>query len=126
MANAAARGYLRVVDRGGYLLTDKGHAAAHAIVQAAYDCMAKLAPLEPDRLECLAGLLRRLSLACAAAPEPPGTWDIAHSRKTDPGLDAAVVIRIDQYLTDLAAYREPTLTLHPGRALDSTDQPGTP
>ncbi len=106
MANAAARGYLRPVGRDGYLLTLKGHTTVHAVVQAAYDCMSGLVPLSPEKLERLADRLSRLVAACSAAADPPGTWCIAHSRKNDPGVNAPVVERIDQYLSDLAAFRD--------------------
>lgn len=106
MANAAARGYFRPVGKDGYLLTLKGHTAVHAVVQAAYDCMSGLVPLPPEKLERLADRLRRLVATCSAAADPPGTWCIAHSRKNDPGAMAPVVVRIDQSLSDLAAFRD--------------------
>jgi hypothetical protein len=106
MANAAARGFLRAVGQEGYLLTDKGRLATQMVVQAAYDWMADLAPMAQEKLERLASLLGRLVEACAAAPDPPGTWCIAHSLKVDPGTGAHVIVQIDQYLSDLAAYRD--------------------
>jgi len=45
-------------------------------------------------------------LAWLSAQEPPGKWCIVHSRRADPGDSASVVVRIDQYLSDLAAYRD--------------------
>jgi hypothetical protein len=43
--------------------------------------------------------------ACLVAPEPPEKWHLQLSRRTDPGEAAPIVARIDQYLTDLNAYR---------------------
>jgi hypothetical protein len=43
--------------------------------------------------------------ASLAAPEPPDKWHLQLSRRTDPGETAPIVARIDQYLTDLNAYR---------------------
>jgi hypothetical protein len=106
LSNAAAAGYLRCVDQYGYLLTVKGHQAVQVVLQAGYACMAQLTPMSIERMEELAGLLVRLVAACLATPEPPGTWCLAHSRKIDPGDGASAAARIDQYLSDLAAYRD--------------------
>lgn len=89
-----------------YRLTALGKQAAERIIGAAYAKMATLQPLPPTELEHLADLLLRLVKSCLIAPEPPGKWCITHSRRIDPGDDAPVVVRIDQYLSDLAAYRD--------------------
>lgn len=91
---------------GAYRLTPYGREAAVKIIQAAYDCMRQLQPLPATELEQLAGLLYRLVDACLKAPSPPGKWCIQLSRRLDTGEDAHVVIRIDQYLSDLSAYRD--------------------
>jgi hypothetical protein len=106
LANAAAGSYLRCVDQDGYVLTPKGRQAAQAVLQAAYGGMARLAPLEIEGLEELARLLLRLVEASLKTPEPPGRWCLAHSLKIDPGSGLPVVARIDQYLSDLSAYRD--------------------
>lgn len=108
LAMGAEKGFLAPAEEetGGYRLTEKGKQAAKQIIQAAYEKMAQLQPLPDEELERLAALLNRLVAACLEAPEPPGKWCIRHSRKTDPGATASLVIRIDQYLSDLAAYRD--------------------
>jgi len=103
---AAEAGFLLPVAEGEYQLTDRGRQAAQRVIEAAYARMAPLQPLPPDDLERLADLLGRLVRSCLAAPEPPGKWSISHSRRVDPGPDAPVVVRIDQALSDLAAYRD--------------------
>jgi DNA-binding MarR family transcriptional regulator len=108
LANAARQGLLALVAGTGneYRLTESGKRAAERVIGAAYAKMATLQPLPPTELERLADLLLRLVKSCLTAPEPPGKWCIHLSRRTDPGDHAAVVIRIDQYLSDLSAYRD--------------------
>lgn len=108
LAKAAEAGFLTLVDEAerAYRLTALGKQAAERVIGAAYAKMAELQPLPLAELERLAGLLWRVVMACLAAPEPPGKWCLAHSRRVDPGEHAPAVVRIDQYLSDLAAYRD--------------------
>lgn len=106
LAEAARLGMLRPVGSGEYFLTEAGRAAAKRIFQAAYDAMAVLQPLPSADLERLAGLLHRVVAAVQDAAEPPGKWSFRLSRAIDPGPDAVPLIWIDQYLTDLNAYRD--------------------
>ncbi|HEX6384696.1 MAG TPA: hypothetical protein VF177_08510 [Anaerolineae bacterium] len=106
LATLANRGMLAAGSENEYRLTGKGRETVQHIIEAAYTRMAGLEPMPLADLERLAALLRRLVEASVAAPEPPGKWSICLSRRTDLGEDAAVVIRIDQYLSDLAAYRD--------------------
>ncbi len=89
-----------------YRLSPLGRGAIMAIIQAGYECMTALHPLDHVELESLADILNKLVHACIEAPEPPGKWSIRHSRRIDPGDVAPVMVRIDQYLSDLAAYRD--------------------
>ena len=91
LANAAAAGFLRCVDRDGYMLTIKGHQAVQAMLEAGDECMAQLLPMPLDRMEVLADLLQRLVDASLAAPEPSGRWCLAYSRKIDRGSSTPVV-----------------------------------
>jgi hypothetical protein len=106
LAEAEAAGLLAADAEGGYRLSERGRAALRAILDAGYQAMAGVSVLPAETLERLAALLRRLVGAALAAPEPPGKWSLRLSRRTDPGAEAAVVARIDQYLTDLGAYRD--------------------
>jgi hypothetical protein len=87
-------------------LTEPARVVARGVIDAAYAKMATLEPIPPDELERLAALLGRLVESCLAAPEPPGRWCINWSRRSDSGDAAALVQRIDQYLSDLGAYRD--------------------
>jgi hypothetical protein len=102
----ARLGLLRRTGEGEYYLTEAGRTAVKRIIAAAYAAMAGLQPLPEADLSRLADLLRRLVEASLAAPEPPDRWRLRLSRRTDPGESAPIVARIDQYLTDLNAYRD--------------------
>ena len=108
LANAAKQGFLAPVAgmENEYRLTDLGRQAAERVVGAVSAKMATLQPMLSIELERLTDLLLRLVKSCLTTPEPPGKWCISHSRRTDPGDDASVLVRIDQYLSDLAAYRD--------------------
>ena len=105
LAASARLGFLRDAGDGNYFLTNAGRTAAERITSAAYAYMAMLQPVPAADLSRLGALLRRLVDACLTAPQPPGKWHLQLSRRTDPGGAAPIVACIDQYLTDLNAYR---------------------
>jgi DNA-binding MarR family transcriptional regulator len=108
LAKAAKQGFLTPVAEAEneYRLTELGRQAAERVTGAAYAKMTALQPMPSTELERLASLLHQLVKSCLTTPEPPGKWCIIHSQRTDPGDGASVVVRIDQYLSDLAAYRD--------------------
>ncbi|OGO47721.1 MAG: hypothetical protein A2Z30_02085 [Chloroflexi bacterium RBG_16_64_43] len=105
LEKAAQLGYLVQDERQGYSLTPVGEQAADGVVQAIYRAMERLQPIGEAHLEQMAALLERLVTASLAAPEPPHQWALELSRQSDPGPTAPAMIRIDQLLTDLDAYR---------------------
>ena len=106
LADGAQQGLLRPAGEGEYYLTEAGRTAARRIFEAAYHAMAPLQPLPAAEISRLAGLLRRLVQACVAAPEPPGKYCLRLSRRIVPGDAAPALAWIDQYLSDLNAYRD--------------------
>lgn len=106
LAESARLGLLTPAGSGEYYLTEAGLAATRRIFGAAYAAMAPLHPLPEAGLQRLAGLLQRLVEAVQAAPEPPGKWSFRLSRRIDPGRDVPALVWIDQYLSDLNAYRD--------------------
>ena len=106
LARGAELGLLEPEGAGEYRLSDQGHAAVRRLIATAYAVLASLCPLPERDLERLAGLLYRLVQASLAAPEPPGKWCLRKARHYDPGEGAAVMVRLDQYLSDLDAYRD--------------------
>ena len=99
-------GLLAPAGPGEYHLTNAGHAAVQRLIEAAYAAMAPLQPLPAADLDRLLALLRRLVEASLAAPEPPGKWCLRIARHYDPYGKAGPVAQLDQYLSDLVAYRD--------------------
>jgi len=89
-----------------YLPTNTGLSAAHSFLHAAHLKMSGLAPLPLTELERLSVLLERVVHACLKPLAPLDGWCVSHSMNLDPGPRAHVVARVDQYLSDLAAYRD--------------------
>jgi hypothetical protein len=108
LTGAASLGFLAQAAQQGdaYQLTEKGKAAMKQVMVAVYARMAEQQALPASESQRLAGLLHRLVVASLAAPEPPGKWSISHSRRIDQGEEAPAMVRIDQYISDLAGYRD--------------------
>ncbi len=106
LENAVELGLLKAVGEGEFRLAEKGRTLVVDAISAAYNCMQQLDPMGPNDLHCLSVLLHRLVKACYASPDPPGKWSITHSRHLDPGENAPILVQIDQYLSDLMAYRD--------------------
>lgn len=106
MQAAAAAGFAVEEAPGAYRLTETGRAAIERVFAVAHDDLTQHAPLPGADLERLATLLQRLVDASLAGPEPAHKRALRHSRWTDPDAGAAPLVRIDQYLTDLVAYRD--------------------
>jgi hypothetical protein len=108
LVKGAKLGLLRPADKGAgaYHLTSAGRLGVQQLIETAYAAMASLQPLPHRDLVRLASLLQRLVEASLTAPEPPRKWCLRIARHFDPGDDAVVMERLDQYLSDLAAYRD--------------------
>lgn len=108
LTKAAKQGFLSPIQETGneYRLTESGRQAAELVLGTGYAKMKTLQPISSGELGRLAILLDRLVMSCLTAPVPSGKWCIIYSHRIDPGKDAPVIARIDQYLTDLAAYRD--------------------
>ncbi len=99
-------GLLKAGRPGEYWLTTTGHATVRRLIAAAYGAMAHLQPLGDEEMQRLLELLRRLVEASLAAPEPPGKWCLRIARHYDPEGRAGMMPQLDQYLSDLVAYRD--------------------
>jgi hypothetical protein len=106
LERGAALGLLEPVGAEEYRLTAAGRAGVERIIQTAYAVLAALRPLPEGELQRLAGLLQRVVEASLAAPEPPAKWCLRKARHLDPGVETPVMERLDQYLSDLDAYRD--------------------
>jgi hypothetical protein len=99
-------GFLDEVQEGGYILNQKGHEAFRKVMDAAYVQMARLSPLPYKQLDELKFLLAKLVQASILSQEHLCKWSILHSRRLDSGRNVASIIAVDQYLSDLSAYRD--------------------
>ena len=106
LAKGVHLGLLEPVGAGEHRLTGAGQAGVRQLIEAAYAAMASLRPLPESDLKRLASLLGRLVEANLATSESPGKWCLRIARKYDPGVEAPVMERLDQYLSDLSAYRD--------------------
>jgi hypothetical protein len=106
LADAAGQGFFEVEEKGIYQLTNLGRTVGHEIILAAYARMQTFEPMRVEQMHFLSILLRQLVVACHTSPEPPGKWCLTHARRIDPGQNAPLIIQVDQYLSDLAAYRD--------------------
>ncbi len=98
--------YLDEAGPGIYRLTTRGREVIEGFFKRAHEGLKEVEPLSSAELVQLADLLWRLVEATLAAPEPVEKPSLTASRWTDPGLDAALSTRIDQYVTDLWAFRD--------------------
>jgi hypothetical protein len=106
LLSLARQGMLKFVGRNDYRLTYRGRDTVQHLLSVAYTKMSALESLPTAELDRLAFVLYRLVEASLSAPEPPSKWSLALSRRIDPGEDAPVVVRVDQYLSDLNGYRD--------------------
>jgi hypothetical protein len=91
---------------GHYALAMQGQQILRRMRARQREAMAGLAPLPDDQIAWLASALDRLIAASLAAPSPPGTWCLTHSRRRAPGGDAPTLAHIAQYFADFNAFRD--------------------
>jgi hypothetical protein len=87
-------------------ITSFGSSTVNEVLKAAYTSMSSIQTLPVTTLMDFASRLKDFADACFVAPEPPGKWCITHARKFHPGTGSHVMVRIDQFLTELCAYRD--------------------
>jgi len=104
--NLAQKGILEIETTEQYRLTRQGLDVLKNLLRSIYSAMAGLRAMEETDLIELADRLKQLSDACLNAPDPPGKWSILHAKKLDPGAGADAMVRIDQYLSEVRAYRD--------------------
>lgn len=91
---------------GGYHLTPLGDNALRAIMIAAYDAMESLPALNQNDMQMLAHSLGRIVQSCMVHGKPFSRWCIIYSRRLDEAPTSAFTAKIDQYLSDLSAFRD--------------------
>jgi hypothetical protein len=101
-----AAGILEDALEGGYILSQQGHILFRRIIAEIYQKMEQANALRLAELDELKILLARIVQASLLSDEQPRKWAILHSRRMDPGHNVSPIVSIDQYLTDLMAYRD--------------------
>lgn len=91
---------------GGYTLTPRGREAATSLMSVAYDRMSALRSLQLQHLDALRKALGRIVQACLLTADPIPRWSIIYSRRLDRSAEAAVIAKMDQYISDLASFRD--------------------
>jgi DNA-binding PadR family transcriptional regulator len=106
LAEAAGRGLIAGDRKQGYRLTERGRTAVQQSFGAVHAALADVELLPEGQQRRLNELLRRLVDATIAQPEPADKAVLLASRLTDPGQRGSAAALTDQYLTDLARYRD--------------------
>lgn len=106
MVELEQRGYLRESPLGGYILTRRGSEGAEAIMQAAYRGMESVPLLDEREMHTLADALGRLVQTCMTHGHPISKWSIIYSRRLDGAPDDSYAAKIDQFVSDLAGFRD--------------------
>lgn len=88
-----------------YFLTEKGDHLAAWISKEVNNALTGVMPLSPTRMMDLASQLKAIDDACFAALEPPRKLHLAVQRKLTPAGTIPIMVRIQQILKELAAYR---------------------
>jgi DNA-binding PadR family transcriptional regulator len=106
LASLKEHGFLDPAGVDTFHINRKGLEAVKELNQSIYASISSIQTLPPKEMTELVTRLKELSDACFHAPEPPGKWCLLHSRRQDPGVTAPLMVRIDQHLSELAAYRD--------------------
>jgi len=106
LEEAAQRGWLSPLPGDVYQITSQGRAAVQSVLSAAYDSMAKLTPLSIRDLMRIRNYLWRLVDGCLQVEAPNSKHNLLMSRRGDPGAQVSEIVRIEQHLTDLNAFRD--------------------
>jgi hypothetical protein len=93
-------------DAKGYLLTESGRKAATHPFDVVHKQLDDARPIDAKKLNRLAELFSKIVDTTLSAEQPTKKPNLQRSRTTQPGAKAGPVTLIDQYITDLIAYRD--------------------
>ncbi len=93
-------------DEGKFRVAEKGNKVLDAFFNTAQKKLLEAPSLSPAEMNRLAQLLGKIVSATEAAPKPAKKFSLAGSRWTDPQNGAPAALMVDQYITDLARYRD--------------------
>jgi len=106
LKSLAATGYLNCVGEDQFRITQCGLDALKETLHAVYTSLSGTQSLSVTKTMDLASRLKELADACLKEPDPPGIWCIQHVRRMDPGPGSPMMVRIDQFLSELVAFHE--------------------
>lgn len=106
LAALAGRGLVEPTGPGMYRLIPAGRQIVHELEQELDRLLRPHQPLPAADLERAAMLLGRLVESALHAPQPSSKPSLSANRRSDPGPQGAVLLRILQYLADMNAYRD--------------------
>jgi len=92
--------------QGQYRINPQGLNALKETLAGVYQVLGEIRSFPLIKQMDLASRLKVLSDTCLNAPDPPGTWCIRHVRRLDPGSRVPMFARIDQFLSELQAFRD--------------------
>lgn len=99
-------GCLTDAAEGEYYLTQYGQAAFTEFIQVANTHLEKLTPIVDEEINRLVLILSRLVQFILVTQPPPCRYSILASRNIDQGPGGHPIVRLDQFLTDLTAFRD--------------------
>jgi hypothetical protein len=102
----ASEGWFQRSAQDAYFLTAEGRAVLQQRIGSRRELIARIRLPASGGVDRLANLLGQLIDASLAAPVPPGTWCVAHSRRRAPNQDELAIVRIAQYFSDFNAFRD--------------------
>ena len=96
------------LDRRGadYFLTAAGREVVERLKGRPAQFLADIEPLSADEINQIEARLRRIIDASLAAPTPPGSWCLAHSRRRAPADDSPAIVKLFHYFSDFNAFRD--------------------
>jgi len=106
LEEAAQKGWLSPTPGDMYQITSQGRSAVETVLDAVYNCMDGLTPLSSSDLMQIRKYLWRLVERCLQIEAPNIKHNLLMSRRGDPGGQVAEIVCIEQYLTDLNAFRD--------------------
>lgn len=102
----AEAGFVTAAGEGHYQITEKGRQAVKRVDDTFADALGALAPLPENNLQQLVTLLGRVADAGVEAPQPAEKWALSHNRRLHREGELPLLLQLDEYLDDLAAYRD--------------------
>jgi DNA-binding MarR family transcriptional regulator len=106
MDASVERGWLENAGEGRYTLSKKGVGVVEGFFELGNALFSAIDALSDEENTRIADLLAKLAITAYEQPKPAEKPSLEIGRRLEPGSDAAHMLRIRRYLTDIAYYRE--------------------